>query len=132
MPTRPTLILLSLPILAIPIAYCLRTHPSSPFTPPFSKRRPYETIGIPSSFARSHTLRQLVNPRYFTENAMHDTRTLILTRSEVEGLSDEEILARFTRGFFGGWAFFIERIGLTLLGKLGWRVAGPAGTGFIG
>lgn len=50
----------------------------------------------------------LLNPKkYPTEQDCFSLR--ISKRHLRAGLSDEEILARFTRGFFGGWIFTPER-----------------------
>lgn len=50
----------------------------------------------------------LLNPRkYPTEQ---DNFSLWISKRDLRaGISDEEILARFTRGFFGGWIFTPER-----------------------
>lgn len=50
----------------------------------------------------------LLNPRqYPTEQ---DSFSLRISKRDLRaGISDEEILARFTRGFFGGWIFTPER-----------------------
>lgn len=38
-----------------------------------------------------------------------DSRSIKLLERDICGLSDEEILARFVKGFFGGWVFAPER-----------------------
>lgn len=50
---------------------------------------------------------------------MSDTRFLVLEAEEIGKLGDEEILARFTHGFFNGWIFIPERYLLTFLGVFG-------------
>jgi hypothetical protein len=44
-----------------------------------------------------------------------DYRSIILSKAEIKNLSDEEILARFLKGFFGGWIFTPE---ITLIATL--------------
>ena len=41
--------------------------------------------------------------------AVEDSRSIRLSKDEIGSLSDEEILARFMKGFFGGWVFTPER-----------------------
>lgn len=50
----------------------------------------------------------LLNPkRYPTEQ---DSFSLRIPKRDLRaGISDDEILARFARGFFGGWVFTLER-----------------------
>lgn len=49
----------------------------------------------------------LLNPR--GNRTEQDRFSVCLVGPAVAGLSDREILARFTRGFFGGWVFTPER-----------------------
>ncbi|KAJ6440117.1 low temperature requirement protein A [Purpureocillium lavendulum] len=80
---------------------------------------------VSETFAKSATIRELVNPRgHF---AWCDSRsvTLELPRRESreekdgaacdEGVSDQALLASFVKGFFGGRVFALERIGLGVL-----------------
>lgn len=58
-----------------------------------------------------------------------DSRSITLLKSDIEKsrkengkkveLGDEELLARFVEGFFGGWSFTPERSLLSLISKLG-------------
>lgn len=80
-----------------------------------------ETRTISTSFVRSTTLLRSVNPKHYIRNGLVDTRTIEISNDNIQRLSDEEILARFSKGFFGGWAFFPERTGLWILKMLfGW------------
>jgi hypothetical protein len=67
---------------------------------------------IPNSYKSSRSISQslleskslsAVNPRRTVQ--VSDSRSVAL----LSQLSDEEILARFTKGFFNGWAFTPER-----------------------
>lgn len=56
---------------------------------------------------------KLLNPKAFPTE--QDTFSISIPKRQlVAGISDEEILARFTRGFFGGWIFTPERWFFTL------------------
>jgi hypothetical protein len=59
---------------------------------------------IPESFDKS-LASKITNPKNHPPN--HDTRHL--TIRVPKSLSDEEILARFVKGFFGGYVFGPER-----------------------
>jgi hypothetical protein len=59
---------------------------------------------IPESFAQSKAVK-IVNPN--DHAPIHDTRNI--TISVPKTLSDEGILARFVKGFFGGYVFGMER-----------------------
>jgi len=51
---------------------------------------------------------------------MTDSRSIFISRKEIWGLRDEEILARFVKGFFGGWVFTPENVligGLRMVGR---------------
>jgi hypothetical protein len=49
----------------------------------------------------------IINPR--SHVSCPDSRKIILSKQEVGKLTDEEILARFLRGFYGGWVFWPEK-----------------------
>lgn len=67
---------------------------------------------ISDSFVNSFAV-STVNPhRHVT---IDDTRSVVV--SVPNGLSQEQILARFLSGFFGGYTFAPERTALRLLGK---------------
>lgn len=79
-------------------------------------RRMSQTRGIaitksdydaPTSFRTSPTMQNIVNPRHYSESVM-DTRWATL-RIPLHN-TDEEILAQFVRGFFGGIVFTPERL----------------------
>jgi hypothetical protein len=61
----------------------------------------------------SNSLNSIVNPRH--HKLITDSRSIILSKAETKNLSDEEILARFLKGFFGGWIFTPE---ITLIATL--------------
>lgn len=60
---------------------------------------------IPKLLADSNTNRNIVNPNQHVH--LDDSREVRLILSN--SLSDEQILARFVNGFFGGWIFAPER-----------------------
>lgn len=60
---------------------------------------------LPRSCSSSATYK-IVNPR--CHQGLTDTRAIFLSAQEIGQLSDEEILARFTKGYFGGWIFTPE------------------------
>lgn len=68
---------------------------------------------IPESFASSHTVRNLVNPN--SHPLALDSRSITIRGSKLSQLSDEVLLARFVKGFFGGWVFTPERHALKAL-----------------
>jgi len=90
------------------------------------KSRTISTTYDPSSsfsiFPRSL---EIVNPR--NHQARFDTRSITLLKSEFarkesdksKYISDEEILASFVKGFFGGWSFTPERGMLAMLRNMG-------------
>lgn len=133
LPRQTLLLLYTLPLATIPITYLLHIHPFSPFSPIFRHRSQlHEHIGVPPSFLHSRTL-GAINPRAYAKNAMCDTRIITLPSNSIKGLSDEEVLARFTKGFFGGWTFLIEKCVLSFAAwSVGYRVAGVGGSGFPG
>jgi hypothetical protein len=68
--------------------------------------------GIPDSLLQS-TAVKLTNPHDHVP--IHDTR--FVTVSVSRRLTDEEILSRFVKGFFGGYVFKPERSVLTAVRK---------------
>lgn len=67
------------------------------------------TIKVINSTPPSHLTspsRKIVNPRDY--QGLQDTRSIFLAEREIGKLSDEEILARFAKGYFGGWVFAVE------------------------
>lgn len=70
---------------------------------------------IPDSFTKSKTVTKIVNPRGF--KSWNDSRSVTLRLPpNSKGWSDEQVLARFTTGFFGGWVFGPERVALNVAG----------------
>ncbi|KFZ20629.1 hypothetical protein V502_03111 [Pseudogymnoascus sp. VKM F-4520 (FW-2644)] len=68
---------------------------------------------------------KLINPRNHV--IVTDQVSVRLAASSISGLSDEAVLALFTRGFFGGKAFAIERVYMKMGG---WRIIPSGYTGF--
>lgn len=61
------------------------------------------TRGHENSFPMS-----IANPKGYPVD--QESYSLIIPSSKLKvAISDEEILARFTKGFFGGWSFTLER-----------------------
>ena len=60
---------------------------------------------ISPTYLHSRTL-TLINPQ--TYKYLSDTISLTLHASQLSTLDDTAVLALFTRGFFGGWAFRLE------------------------
>jgi hypothetical protein len=58
-----------------------------------------------------------------------DSVSIRLSTAETRGLGDEEILARFLKGFFGGWSFAPEDLVLSVVGS---GAIGVGGTRFEG
>lgn len=83
------------------LATYLHNHPL-----PASKSQTIKVINsIPPSHFASPS-RKIVNPR--NNQGLQDTRSIFLAAREIGALSDEEILARFAKGYFGGWMFAVE------------------------
>lgn len=55
---------------------------------------------------------RFVNPRHHVTGT--DSITQVFPEVTVTGLSDEEVLALFTRGFFGGFVLGFERLALRM------------------
>jgi hypothetical protein len=81
------------------------------------------TLSVRPEFLASSSF-QFVNPRHHVAGT--DTVSQVFPESAVAGLSDEEVLALFSRGFFGGFVFAFERTALRLGG---WRVLPARYTG---
>jgi hypothetical protein len=80
-------------------------------------------LSVRSEFLTSSSF-QFVNPRHHVPGT--DTVSQTFPESAVAGLSDEQVLALFSRGFFGGFIFGIER---TVLRMGGWRLLPARYTG---
>lgn len=77
------------------------------------------TRSVSTDYLSSRTL-TLINPRKHKFSA--DTVSLYLPAEKIEHLSDERILALFTKGFFGGPAFRLESL---FMKGVGYRILGP-------
>ena len=68
---------------------------------------------VPPSFLRSKAF-SIVNPRGYAGS--NDTRSVVIELPQSKASeSDEQILANFVEGFFGGWVFAPERLMLQAL-----------------
>jgi len=116
--TRRIILLSSLVIPAGALLFTsyLYNHPL-----PASKTRTIQTTdSLSQSCASSLSVRNVVNPR--NHKSMMDSRSIRLSKKEIGDLSDEEILARFFKGFFGGWVFAPEQNLLSFFGLFGVKV----------
>jgi hypothetical protein len=120
MPSRPSLFI-SLPAAgALLLTAYLYNAPLSR-----SKTRTIQiSEHLTSSTLSSHSLNSIVNPRH--HKLIPDSRSIILSKVEIRSLSDEEILARLLKGFFGGWIFAPEMTLIATLRGMGLKFI-PAG-----
>lgn len=88
-----------------------------------SLRQSHFTLPVRPEFLASSAF-QFVNPRHHVIATDNVTQTF--PESVVAGLSDEEALALFTRGFFGGFVFGLER---SVLRMGGWNLLPARYTG---
>lgn len=88
-----------------------------------SLRQSHYTLPVRPEFLASSSF-QFVNPRHHITAT--DNITQVFPESVVAGLSDEEALALFTRGFFGGFVFGFER---SILRMGGWNLLPARYTG---
>lgn len=86
-------------------------------------RKAVFTLAVPESFLASRHLR-IINPRQH----MIATDAVTLKIRRPLGMSDEELLARFARGFFGRRTFMVER---TFFRIIGLRMVGFTGNIYI-
>ncbi|KAH9219104.1 hypothetical protein DL95DRAFT_331287 [Leptodontidium sp. 2 PMI_412] len=116
LPRRPILALLSLPIAGASFLAVYFYNRPLPLTTP---RKITTTRALSSSCTAKSTSRSssIVNPNNHISDP--DSISIELLRSEIGELNDEEILARFLKGFFGGWSFLPERTYLGALGLMG-------------
>lgn len=78
-----------------------------------SLRQSHYTLPIRPEFLASSSFK-LVNPRNHVTNT--DKVVQVLPASAIAGLSDENVLALFSTGFFGGFIFGFERFILRIGG----------------
>ncbi|KAM3076131.1 hypothetical protein ACMFMF_005471 [Clarireedia jacksonii] len=107
---------ISVPALALGITAYLYNHPLAASRTAAIRIYP----SISPSCKTSKSLQTLVNPH--NHIAVADSYSIRLSSSEICGRSDEEILATFTHGLFGGWVFSPERYAIRLLEKFGLRI----------
>lgn len=88
-----------------------------------SLRQSHYTLPVRPEFLASSSF-HFVNPRHHVTAT--DNVTQVFPESVVAGLSDEEALALFTRGFFGGFVFGFER---SILRMGGWNLLPARYTG---
>lgn len=72
-------------------------------------------LKISESFATSHTYTELINPRHHAYATDSRSVTLKLPKGNAASCTDETLLNAALKGFFGGWIFTPERIGLGVL-----------------
>jgi hypothetical protein len=104
MAPRPLLLLtsLALPASAILLTTYLHNHPL-----PWQRTRTIKTSNTLSPTCLTSPSLHIVNPR--SHISATDSRKIILSKDEVGNLTDEEILSRFLKGFYGGWVFWPEK-----------------------
>ena len=93
---------ISIPAGAIFLKTYLHNNPLSA-----SRTRTITTADILSSTTTLSPSLKIVNPK--SHIGLEDSRYIHLSAKEIGQLSDEEILARYLKGFFGGWIFTPER-----------------------
>ena len=104
--------------LAATIAYIAYTSTRLYRPSPSAGLHPITTVDhIPSSFAQSTTVTKLINPKGC--RSLDDSRSVTLRLPQgAQRCSEEQVLARFTRGFFGGLVFGPERLALNVVAGL--------------
>jgi hypothetical protein len=103
---------LAVPALAVSFRTFLVEHPLSS-----SRTRNIKKQATLSPSCRRSASLDLVNPKH--HQAWADSYSIDLSRQEIGYASDEELLARFTKGFFGGWTFAAESNILMILHAFG-------------
>jgi hypothetical protein len=125
MAPKPLILLssLALPATALLITTYLYNSPLSAH-----KTRTIKTSNaLSATCTTSHSLHHFVNPR--NHISATDSRRIILSKAEVGNLTDEEILARFLRGFYGGWIFAPEKALIGVLRVFGRKLVAVHFTG---
>jgi len=121
----PRTLLLSalvVPAAAASLAIYLYDHP----LPASRSHTIRESNTLSPSTSKSPTIKR-INPR--NHQALVDSRTISLPQIDIKDLSDEEILARFTKGFFNGWIIAPERFLVGVVELLGSTVLPVGFTG---
>ncbi|KAG0645644.1 hypothetical protein D0Z07_8610 [Hyphodiscus hymeniophilus] len=106
---------LSLPATAILVKLFLHNHPLSSFR----TRTIESTETLSPTSATSFSIHNLVDPN--NHLGIVDSRSIRLLKSQVGSYPVEEILARFLKGFFGGWVFTPERLLIASLNGIGMK-----------
>jgi hypothetical protein len=65
-----------------------------------------DVVDKPESFQDIQSVRELVNPRLHPES--HDAHMATLQHHGISRLTDQQLLSRLVKGFFGGWVFAPE------------------------
>jgi len=103
---------IALPATALTLTAYLHTYPL-----PAQKTRTITCSEILSPSAASCASCRIVNPRDHV--AWTDSYRIRLSKKEIGDASDEEILARLLKGYFGGWIFVPEAAIFSVLRVLG-------------
>jgi hypothetical protein len=103
---------LAAPVVAISLRAYLIEHPLSS-----SRTRTIKKQATLSPSCASSSSLGIVNPRH--HQAWTDNYSIKLSRREIGNASDEELLSRFMKGFFGGWTFAAENNILMFLHTFG-------------
>ncbi|KAG4439023.1 hypothetical protein IFR05_005487 [Cadophora sp. M221] len=116
LPRTPILVLFSLHIAS---AFFLSIYFYNRPLPLTTPRKITTTRTLSFSCTANSTSKSLsiVNPNSHISDP--DSISIKLLKSEIGGLKDEEILAKFLKGFFSGWSFLPERTYLGALGLMG-------------
>jgi hypothetical protein len=115
LPIASKLVLLStltIPAIAVSLRAYLIDHPL-----PSSRTRTIKTQATLSPSCVPSASLGIVNPKH--HQTWTDSFSIKLSRREIGTASDEELLARFTKGFFGGWTFVAENNILMFLHAFG-------------
>jgi hypothetical protein len=102
----------AVPAVAVYLRSYLIEHPLSS-----SRSRTIKTQATLSPSCAASASLGIVNPK--NHQAWTDSYSIKVSRWEIGNASDEELLARFTKGFFGGWIFAAENIILMTLHAFG-------------
>lgn len=107
---------LIIPVIGLPVVACiafLQNHPLGASITAQIQSSPT----VSESFESSPLIRHLTNARQ--HEAYGTTCAIRIPRSHLQGLSDEQLLTRLVKGFYGGVIFQPEKICLGLLARLG-------------